>query len=149
MNLKFNCRFSAILLFAVLGITQISLAQSESFEKNPEKGIVYLYRPGRAVGALVKTQIRVNGQEAGGTSNNSYFKWELEPGRYTFSCYTKGSSPVVELQVEANEHYFIRQDERVGLTEGGRVTLKVENEKKGKKAVSNCKQKLISTYPAN
>ena len=104
MNRKFNCIFSAILLFAVLCISQISLAQTENFEKNPEKGIVYLYRPGKAVGAVLKTQIRVNGQEAGGTSN---------------------------------------------ITEGGRVTLKLENEKQGMKAVTKCKKKLISTYPAN
>ena len=127
-------------------LVEPTIAQSESFEKDPDKGIVYLYRPGKAVGALLKTQIKVNGQEAGGTSNNSYFKWELEPGRYTFSCYTKESSPVIEVQVEANQHYFIRQDEKLGLTEGGRVTLKLEDEKKGMKSVKKCKKKLVSIY---
>ena len=146
-NIKFIVYpvFSLLLLLSCC-FTEIAFAQNESFEKNPDKGIVYLYRPGKAVGAALKTQIRVNGQEAGGTSNNSYFKWELEPGRYTFSSYTRESSPVVEIQVEANQHYFIKQEEKLGLTEGGRVTLKQEDEKKGMKAVKKCKKKLISTY---
>ena len=139
-----KAKFLSLTLLTVM-ISAGTYAQ-ETFQKDPEKGIVYLYRPGKAVGAAVKTQIQINGQNAGGTKNNSYFKWELEPGRYVFSCFSRESSPAVEINVEANQHYFIRQDEKLGLTEGGRVTLKQMDENKGKKGVTKCKKKLVSTY---
>ena len=78
-----------------------------------------------------KTQIKVNGLDAGGTSNNSYFEWELEPGIYTFSCFTKESNAIVEIDVKSNEKNYLRQDIRMGLTNEGRVTLKQVDESKG------------------
>lgn len=113
--------------------------------KSAETGTVYLYRVGRAVGLVLKTQIKVNGLDAGGTSSNSYFEWNLEPGVYTFSCFTKESNAVVEIDVKPNEKYYLRQDTRMGLTNEGRVTLKQVDDSKGTKEMKNCK-KLISTY---
>ena len=113
--------------------------------QNPQKGTVYMYRVGRAMGMVLKTQIKVNGQDAGGLGNNSYFEWELEPGVYTFSCYTKESSPVVEIEVKANEKYYLRQDQRIGFTDGGRVTLKKVDDSKGSKEIKKAK-KLVSTF---
>ncbi len=119
--------------------------EAKQFSKLADKGIVYLYRPGRAVGAATQTQIKVNGLDAGGTGPGTFFKWELTPGTYTFSCYTNESSAVVELNVKANNHYFLRQDTRLGLTSGGRVTLKEENESTGIKNIAGYKL-LLSTY---
>jgi hypothetical protein len=104
-----------------------------------------LYRKGRAVGMVGKTHIKVNGLDAGGTSNNSYFEWDLEPGVYTFSCYTQESNPIIEIDVKANEKYYIRQDIRMGLTNEGRVTLKQVDESKATKEMRKTK-KLISIY---
>ena len=111
----------------------------------PQKGTVYLYRTGRAVGAVVKTQVKVNGRDAGGIGNNSYFEWELTPGVYTFSCYTKESNPIIEIDVKANEKYYIRQDQRMGLTNDGRVTLKQVDDSKATKEMKKAK-KLVSSY---
>ena len=113
--------------------------------KIPQKGTVFLYRTGRAVGAVVKTQIKVNGRDAGGIGNNSYFEWELEPGVYTFSCYTKESNPIIEIDVKPNETYYIRQDQRMGLTNDGRVTLKRVEESKATKEMKKAK-KLVTSY---
>ena len=118
--------------------------EAKQFEKLADKGVVYLYRPGRAVGAAVSTQIKVNGLDAGGTGPGTFFRWELSPGIYTFSCFSTESSAVAEIDVKANEHYFLRQDERIGVT-GGRVTLVKQDEKKGIEAVKKCKL-LLSTY---
>jgi Protein of unknown function (DUF2846) len=135
------------LLIACAGTSKASLeksAEAKQFTKLADKGIVYLYRPGRAVGAATQTQIKVNGQDAGGTGPGTFFKWELTPGTYTFSCYTVESSAVVELDVKANENYFLRQDTRLGIA-GGRVTLKEQNETTGMEDVSKFKL-LVSTY---
>jgi hypothetical protein len=120
-------------------------AQAKEFEKPTDKGVVYLYRTGRAVGAAVSTQIKINGIDAGGTGPGTFFRWELNPDTYAFSAFTKESSTVIELEVKAGEHYFIRQDERLGLTSSGRVTMVIQDESTGMSAVKNC-QLLVSAY---
>ena len=117
---------------------------AKEFEKHPEKGVVYVYRPGRAVGAAAASQIKINGIDAGGTGPGTFFRWELTPGTYAFSAFTTESSAVLEVDVEANEHYFIRQDERLGLA-SGRVTMVLQDEATGKKGVNSCKL-LVSAY---
>ena len=124
--------------------TQEKSDTAKEFAKVEDKGVVYLYRPGRAVGAAAQTQIKVNGLDAGGTGPGTFFRWELTPGEYTFSCFTSESSAVVELDVKANAHYFLRQDTRIGISDG-RVTLKEQNESTGMKGVQSSKL-LISTF---
>jgi len=139
-----------LLVFLITSCASTSKATSDKdevakeFNTNIDKGIVYLYRPGRMVGGAVQTQIKINGQDAGGSGPSTYFQWELEPGTYTFSCYTSESSAVVELDVKPNKLYFLRQDTRIGLGDG-RVTLKEVDESTGKKAVKGY-ELLISTY---
>ncbi len=123
---------------------EIKSNEAKEFKTVHDKGVVYLYRPGRAVGAATQTQIKVNGSDAGGTGPGTFFKWELEPDTYTFSCYTPESSAVVELDVKPGKQYFLRQDTRLGVG-SGRVTLKEVDEKTGKEAVKGYKL-LHSTY---
>lgn len=120
-----------------------SIAAKE-FKTHPEKGVVYLYRAGRALGAAVSTQIRINGIDAGGTGPGTFFRWELTPGTYAFSAFTTESSAVIEVDVKANEHFFIRQDERLGLA-SGRVTLVLQDETTGMSGVNNCSL-LVSAF---
>ncbi|RLD73208.1 MAG: hypothetical protein DRJ07_21105 [Bacteroidetes bacterium] len=117
---------------------------AKQFETHPEKGVVYVYRPGRAVGAAAQSQIKINGLDAGGTGPGTFFRWELTPGTYTFSAFTTESSAVIEVDVKANEHYFIRQDERMGLS-AGRVTMVIQDEATGMAGINKCKL-LVSTY---
>ena len=115
-----------------------------SFESADGKGVVYLYRLGRAVGAATATSIKVNSLEAGGTGPGTFFRWELKPGKYTFFASTGESSKTVAIDVEAGKLYFIEQNVRVGLSEG-RVQLYEVDEEKGKKGVSG-KKMLVSAY---
>ena len=119
-------------------------AEAKQFEKHEEKGVVYLYRTGRAVGAAGSIQVKVNGIDAGGTGPGTFFRWELTPGTYSFSSSTSESSAVVEVDVKANEHYFIRQDARLGIS-SGRVTMVIQDESTGMSSVKNC-QLLVSAY---
>lgn len=111
----------------------------------PQKGTVYMYRIGKAVGAVIKSQVKINGKEAGALGNKSFFEWELEPGKYIFTSYTKESNPVIEIDVKPNQKYYIRQDKRIGLTNDGRVTLKLVNEATGASEVGKLR-KVISNY---
>lgn len=135
------------LLFACASTSKVPVERSETakkFETNPEKGIVYVYRTGRAVGAAGQIQVKINGIDAGGTGPGTFFRWELKPGTYTFMSSTPESSKVVELNVEAGKQYFLRQDARLGF-DSGRVTLVEKDEKVGMKEVKGCKL-LVSAY---
>ena len=119
-------------------------AEAKSFEAPADKGSVYLYRTGRAVGAVGQLSVKVNGVAAGGTGPGSFFKWDLNPGVYTFLSSTAESSATIQLDVKAGEVYYIRQDARIGVA-NGRVTMKEVDDNKGKKEIEGCKL-LVSSY---
>jgi len=118
--------------------------EAKSFTAHNEKGTVYLYRTGRAVGAAGQLSVKVNSDAAGGTGPGTFFKWDLQPGTYTFLSATGESSAVVQLEVKAGQVYYLGQDARMGLS-SGRVTMKEVDSKQGQKEVNNCKL-LVSSY---
>ncbi len=134
----------------IIGCASVSKAPTEksdaakSFEAPSDRGTVYLYRTGRAVGAAGQLSVNINGQDAGGTGPGSFFKWDLKPGGYTFSSSTSESSATQQIDVKAGEVYFIRQDARLGVG-SGRVTMKIVDDKKGRDEVKGCKL-LVSSY---
>jgi len=118
--------------------------EAKTFEAPDDKGTVFLYRTGRAVGAAGQLKVKVNSIDAGGTGPGTFFRWDLKPGTYTFSSSTGESSAVIQIDVKAGQVYFIRQDARMGI-EKGRVSMKEVDSKKGRNEVSNCKL-LVSSY---
>ena len=141
-----------LLLFSlmVFGCASTSNATTEkseeakTFSAPDSKGSVFLYRTGRAVGAAGQLSVKVNGLDAGGTGPGTFFRWDLNPGTYTFLSSTGESSAVVQLEVEAGKVYFIRQDARLGI-DSGRVTMQEVDSGKGENEVTGCKL-LISSY---
>jgi len=139
-----------VLLWIVYGCASVSKAPSDksdeakSFEIPDNKGSVFLYRTGRAVGAAGQLNVKINGIDAGGTGPGTFFRWDLKPGKYTFLSSTAESSATVQLEVNAGQQYFIRQDARLGVS-SGRVTMKEVDVSKGKKEVQSCKL-LVSSY---
>ena len=135
------------LVFGCAGTSKAPAEDAEAamaFQAPDDKGVVYLYRLGRAVGAANVSIVKVNSLEAGGTGPGTFFRWELKPGTYTFTASTGESSKTVQLQVEAGKLYFIEQNIRVGLSEG-RVQLYEVDEETGKKGVKG-KKMLVSAY---
>lgn len=118
--------------------------EAKQFKTSDGKGTVYLYRTKRAVGAAGQLEVKVNGMTAGGAAPGTFFKWDLKPGKYTFTSSTPESSAVVEIDVAAGKSYFIKQDARLGIADG-RVTLKQVDEKAGQDAVKKHKL-LVSAY---
>jgi hypothetical protein len=146
--------FASLLLIAssaVLGgcasSSTVSVEESEaakSFEAPEDRGVVFLYRTGRALGAANAIEVQVNGQAAGGTGPGTFFRWELKPGTHTFYSRTGESSATVAIDVQAGNVYFIQQDARLGL-EQGRVSLKEVDAATGKDAIKSMKM-LVSAY---
>lgn len=118
--------------------------QAKSYVAPADRGSVYIYRTGRMVGAAGQLNVKVNGRDAGGTGPGTFFKWDLNPGTYTFFSSTAEASAVVQLEVKAGEVYFIRQDARLGI-ENVRVTLNEVSAEKGRKEIEGCKL-LVSSY---
>jgi hypothetical protein len=152
---KINLFYLLIFFMALFafGCASTSKAPSEksqeakSFQAPDDRGTVFIYRTGRAVGAAGQLQVKVNSTDAGGTGPGTFFRWDLLPGSYTFSSSTGESSAVIQLDVKAGQTYFIRQDARMGITDG-RVTMKEVDSKKGQKEVQGCKL-LVSSYIPN
>lgn len=142
-----------MILFSILMIvscastsnaTDDASIKAKEFNKVSDKGVVYIYRPNRMFAAALSTNIKINGLDAGGTGPGTFFRWELKPGMYSFAAFSAESSAVIELDVKANEHYFIRQDERLGLN-GSRPTLTEIKEDTAKKEMQKLKL-LVSAY---
>ena len=139
--------FALLLVIGCAGTSKAPPEEAEaamSFEVPDDKGVVYLYRLGRAVAAATVSIIKVNSLEAGGTGPGTFFRWELKPGTYTFSASTSETSKTVQLQVEAGKLYFIEQNIRLGINDG-RVQLYEVDEETGKKGVKG-KKMLVSAY---
>ncbi|RKZ05837.1 hypothetical protein DRQ32_11915 [bacterium] len=117
---------------------------AKNFDALEDKGVVFLYRRGRMVGAASSTQVKVNGIDAGGTGPGTFFRWELRPGKYTFLSSTGESSATIAVDVEAGEVYYIEQTQRMGL-DSGRVTMNVRDAKTGKAAVESGNM-VVSAY---
>ena len=88
-------------LVLMIGCAKVSKTPESSsdeaklFNTLEDKGVVYLYRTGRAVGAA----------------------WELKPGTYTIASSTTESAATVQVNVELGKLYFFKQTSRMGLTQ--------------------------------
>ena len=135
---------------ALAGCAKTSKAPAEvsdaakSFEAPADRGLVFLYRTGKAVGAGNAIEVKVNGVTAGGTGPSTFFRWELKPGPYTFHSSTKEASATVSLEVKAGKTYFIEQNARLGF-DSGRVNMKEVDEEKGMSMVRTM-ELLVSAY---
>jgi len=125
--------------------TETESSQAKSFGEVSDKGVVFLYRRGRAVGAATSTQIKINGIDAGGTGPSTFFRWELKPAKYTFHASTAEASATIALDVKAGQVYYIEQIERMGLSRGGRVQMKIQDAATGQAEVKS-KKLLVSAY---
>lgn len=143
-SLSFYLIFFFLLACASKKVAQSQSESSDTSRLHEERATVYLYRIDPATGATGQLGVRVNGMDAGGTTPNTFFKWELKPGTYTFMTYTKKASVSMEVKVKAGRFYFIRQEARMGINEG-KVSMRQVSESKGNGEVVQCKL-LVSSY---
>jgi hypothetical protein len=149
---RFSCIAITFVLITVLaGCASVSKAPDKASEKAKEfsvpkdRGSVFLYRKGSAIGAALQYMVKVNGIDAGGTGPGTFFRWDLKPGTYTALSSSTESSATVQVTVEAGKMYFFEQIGRLGLTQGGRISINEVDEETGMDAVSGLKL-LVSAY---
>jgi hypothetical protein len=145
----------AILCLPLLGLGACATVSTEAeevstaaknFDPLEDKGVVFLYRRGRMVGAAGSIQVTVNGQPAGGLGPGTFFRWNVEPGTYTFLSSTGESSGTVVLTVEAGNVYFIEQTMRMGV-DSGRVTMNERDAATGEPQVEGLNMAVSAWVP--
>ena len=141
----------SIAIVSFIGCAKVSKAPEDQndtaklFSKIDDRAVVYLYRTGRMVGAGLQYMVKINGIDAGGTGPGTFFRWELKPGSYTISSSTNESSATVQVNGEPGKLYFYKQTARLGLTQGGRISIEAVDEETAKKDIQGLKL-LVSSY---
>ena len=101
-----------LIIISMFGCANVSIAPESSsdeaklFNVPEDKGVVYLYRTDRAIGAALQYMVKINGIDAGGTGPGKLFKWELNPATFTIASSTNESSATVQVNVETGKLHF-------------------------------------------
>ena len=108
--------------------------QAKQFRSNPNYSQVYLYR-NETLGAAISMPVTVDGQLAGNTGANSYFKFNLPAGSHTFT--SQGDESVLTVNTEAGKLYFIWQEVKMGVLSAG-SKLQLVSDTQGRNGVTEC-----------
>ena len=108
--------------------------QAKEFKSNPDYSQVFLYR-NEILGAAISMAVTVDGQLAGTTGPNSYFKFDLPAGNHTFT--SQGGKSVLTVETEVGELYFIWQEVKMGMFAAG-SQLHLVSASQGKSGVLSC-----------
>jgi len=76
-------------------------------DQHDESAIVYFYRLPNYAGSGVRMKILANNEPVVLLRNNSWYSYMVNPGEYTFSCYT-GSEARLKLSLEPGKSYYIK-----------------------------------------
>ena len=107
-------------------------AAKENFAVNQGKTNIYLFR-GKTFEPGIPTYIALNGKTQGNTVPNSYFKWEVSPGKYQISAFASNIEQL-NFVTEAGKNYFIKQEVIIGAS-GPQVKLVLVDANNGKNGV--------------
>ncbi len=99
------------ILFVVLTCTTVYSQQFTPVSEIPEgKALVYIYRPGSMVGALIHYSVNANDKKVSEfhLRNNTYLVFIAEPDTYRFWARVADSKREVNLVVEPGKTYYVR-----------------------------------------
>lgn len=116
-------------------------AAAKAFQPKADVSQVYVYR-NETLGAALSMPVAVNGKLMGSTGPNSYFKFDLPPGKHRIT--SQGDGSVLDIDTEAGKLYFVWQEVKMGMMSGG-SKLQLVDADKGRKGVAECS--LIQANP--
>lgn len=132
----------SILLLLLIGLFLLSsCATGPAFKKVetiPENmGLVYIYRPGKAMGAAVSYQVKANGVPIIRLNPGGYYAYLAKPGEIEFSAKTESTSSIT-IDVKPGETYYLKGTIGIGFFVG-RPHLVIVTPEVGEKEVVKCK----------
>lgn len=81
------------------------------------KGQIVFFRESKFVGGAISYKVREGETELGKLSNGSYFVYVAEPGAHAYTVHSEAKD-VLNLEVEANETYFVSGGVSMGVFAG-------------------------------
>ena len=142
----FVALISAILILVLSGCASVPMAsmdqdtKAKDFSPVPNKASLYIYR-NESFGAAIPMTVSVNGKALGQTAAQTYFRLNLNPGKYTVESHAENVSSI-PLTTEAGKSYFVWQEVKMGLWMA-RSQLQQTDETTGRAGV--IESKLIAT----
>jgi hypothetical protein len=109
---------------------------AKGFRALPGRSAIYVYRA-ETYGYAVAMNVALDGKIQGGTGPQTYFLFDVDPGRHTVQSLTENISSVV-LSTEPGQTYFVWQEVKTGVAQA-RSELHVVTDKVGRHDVQNCK----------
>lgn len=112
-------------------------AKPKTFVIEPGKANIDAYR-NESFGGAIPMTVALNGEVMGQTGPQSYFFWQVDPGRYEIQSIAENVSTVA-LDVQAGKDDFVWHEAKMGLWMG-RSALQIVDEGTGRKGVGECKR---------
>ncbi|MGE0632772.1 MAG: DUF2846 domain-containing protein [Pseudobdellovibrionaceae bacterium] len=108
--------------------------EAKKFQVPPDKSRIYVFREGYFAGG-VKVPIALNGQIKGSTAGDTFFMWDVEPGRYEIECFGSKDGRLV-VNTQKGKATFVEQDMTWGFWYAG-CELEEDSEQDGKDDVGD------------
>ncbi|MGA7750160.1 MAG: DUF2846 domain-containing protein [Gallionella sp.] len=128
-----------VLLSGCASVPMASLDQdtkAKDFSPLLGKASLYIYRNENFGGAFPMT-VSVNGKTLGQTAARTYFRLNLNPGKYTITSNAENVSNL-DLTVDAGMNYYVWQEVKMGMWSAGSLLQQVD-ESKGRAGVTESK----------
>ena len=102
----------------------------------PDRGVVYIYRPGSIVGGAVKGGVEVNGKNIGSISSGGYLTAVCPPGSTKVSAETEAKNEI-SVDVKPGQANYVRTSIQIGVLVG-RLKLEEVPAETGLKEIQDC-----------
>ena len=133
----------ALIAGALAGCASVPMAsmEADSGAKQflPKRGYsnIYLYR-NETFGAAIAMTVSLDGKVMGRTGPQTYFLWEVVPGKHEVVSHTENTSRITIDAKEGRNHY-VWQEVKMGMWQPGSQLQEV-HEEEGRKGVMECKR---------
>jgi hypothetical protein len=133
----------ALLASALAGCASVPMASSEAdasakqFQPRAGYSNIYLYR-NETMGAAIAMTVSLDGKVMGRTAAQTYFLWEVTPGRHEIASHTENTATITIDAVDGRNH-FVWQEVKMGMWQPG-SQLHEMSEAEGTKGVLECKR---------
>jgi TPR repeat protein len=131
-----------IFIVCLSGCSSVRMATTEQdksakeFSTLPDQGTVFIFRNG-ATGSSRGHLVSMNGTTLGETAAHTYFRLNLNPGKYRIDSHSQRNHSTIDLEVESGRNYFVWQE----ITRGDEYVTRLQtvNETEGRKGVLESK----------
>ena len=126
---------------ALAGCASVPMAPKEAdaaakqFQPRPGMANIYLYR-NETFGAAIAMTVSLDGKIMGRTGPQTYFLWEVAPGRHEIGSHTENTSRLA-IDAQAGRNYYVWQEVKMGMWQPGSL-LQEMSEADGRKGVLEC-----------